>query len=68
MTACNILQSSQRHLVPLLFNLLLVIIVVFVAAGVFVGADCCLHRIVAKEYFCVPVQIIKASRFWPVQP
>lgn len=67
MTASNILQSSRRHLVPLLFNLLLVIIVVF-AAGVFVGADCCLDWIVAKEYFCVPVQIIKASRFWPVQP
>lgn len=58
----------EPHLVQLLFYLLLFIIAVFIAAGVFVGADGRLNRIVAQEHFCFLVQIIEPSRFRPVQP
>lgn len=58
----------ENRLIELLLHLLLLLIAVFVAAGVFVKADGRLDRIVAQEHFCVLVQIIETSRFRPEQP
>lgn len=60
--------SNEQRLVQLLLHLLLFILAVFVAAGVFIRTDSRLDRIIAQEHFCVPVQIIETFRFRPKQP
>lgn len=59
---------GESRLIELLLHLLLLVVAVFVAAGVFVKADGRLDRIVAQEHLCVLVQVIETSRFRPEQP
>lgn len=64
----HLIMRVLMRLVELFLNLLIFILAVFVTAGVFIGGDGRLDRIVAQQHFCIPVQIIETSRFRPVQP
>lgn len=60
-------QSLQgRYSVPLLVVVLLFSVALFFAAGVLVGADGRLDRIVAQKHLSILIQVIETFRFRPV--